>query len=297
MSYTLTPVLVDLPKLRALMGSKDTALLQAVIKKDRSEMLNVDEIADEFFDDFKKEIKAEYKAFAAGDFSGVDLKRVYPDPPPDEEDDDPKLNALLEGVEKLDEDSPRDVNKFKSLLKDYFKDDGIEDEEDEENGEDEDTAVRETTTGAALVHLIMGGNTDPAKGYKYGYALSHLCEYIGTVPEHEAWCSIRYASVEAVDVALKRAGIGPKTFAVEKHLQYRGAPVAIPAPDDFPAIGYLTRDEARKVLALMDPAKLDAAIRKAAEDYRDWLETAIAELRGWLEACSRTGRDLICFYY
>ncbi|HVK12818.1 MAG TPA: hypothetical protein VM597_28965 [Gemmataceae bacterium] len=259
MSYSLTPVLIDLPKLRDLMGSKDLAVLQAVIKKNRQDMLAIDEMGDEFFEEFEKEIKADYKAFVAGDLSRVDLKQVYPDPPDDGDDID----------------------------------DGDEDEDDDD---DEGEPTRETTTGAALVHLILGGSMDPSKGYKYGYALCHLCEHLGRVPDHDSWCSIRSRSVEAVDAVLKKAGVKPKTFSVEGHLQYRGAPVAIPAPDDFPAIGYLTRDEARTLLPLLDPAKIDAAIRNAPDDYQEWLETAIGELRAWLEACVKTDRDLICFY-
>src|SRR5688572_19205816 len=79
MSYTLTPIIVDLAAVKALMGSKKTAVLQAVIKKHRRAMVEADSQG-ESFEDFEKQIKAEYKAFAAGNFSSVDLNGSYSKP-------------------------------------------------------------------------------------------------------------------------------------------------------------------------------------------------------------------------
>jgi hypothetical protein len=70
---------------------------------------------------------------------------------------------------------------------------------------------------------------------------------------------------------------------------YRGAPVAIPEPDDFPFIGYLKAAEvgpALRALRAADFAELSPEVREA-----------VAELTGWLEACSRGASDLVCFYH
>jgi hypothetical protein len=294
MSYSLTPVAVDVARLRSLTGSKDAALLQAVIKKYRKQMISTDGLGEDF-DDFEDEIKAEYKAFAAGDFSAVDLNATYPDRPRDEDDDDEGMAALREDIGSVDTSDPAAMQKFiekhRDTLSEFLDD---EDEDGEDDDEDEEEPTRELTTGAALAHLILGGKPDPAVGYKYGYALSMLCEHIGTVPEHDSWCTIRSAAFDAVDEVLETIGVPPAEFTTHKFLVNRGSPVAIPEPDDFPYIGYLERDEIRKLLGRLDPAKVEAAIRDA--DEQEWLRTAIDELRSWLELCATTDRDLVCFY-
>src|SRR5262249_16573737 len=158
-----------------------------------------------------------------------------------------------------------------------------------------DRPAKELTTGAALVHMILGGKPDPSQGYKYGYALCSLCKHIGEVPEHDSWCTIRNAAFQAVDAVLKKAGVSPKAFSTSRFLLDRAPPVAITKADDFPSIGHLNRQEVRQILKLLDPAKLEAAIESSKES--EWLHSAISELRAWLETCAKTDRDLVCFYY
>jgi hypothetical protein len=143
--------------------------------------------------------------------------------------------------------------------------------------------------------MIMGGTKDKRFGFKYGYALDFLCRHLGEIPDNESWCSIRYETLDAIDTVLKDSGVRSKTFSVAKFLVERGAPVDIPKPDDFPSIGYLTRDEIPAILALLTPEKLSKAIRRS--DESDYFEGAFGELRSWLEACTKANRDLICFYY
>jgi hypothetical protein len=112
----------------------------------------------------------------------------------------------------------------------------------------------------------------------------------------DSWCTIRNAAFQAVDRVLAKAAGKSKAFSTSQFLVNRGAPISIPKPDDFPFIGYVTREEAAKILARLDPAKINAAIEKAKED-QEWLEEAIGELRSWLESCVKTDRDLICFYF
>jgi hypothetical protein len=299
-SYSLTPVVVDLRKLRKLMGSGDEAVLRAVFQQHAKELFNTDETFDDDFDEFKKEIRAEYKAFVAGDYSGVDLAATYPDREDDEdEEDDAETLAARAEYERIKATNPKAAEKFlndwvkKAMADCRFDDDG---NEIEEAGGDEPR--REVSTGAALVHLIMGGNPDPSLGFKYGYALFHLCLTLGDMPEeYDSWCSIRSRTLDLFDAFLKKAGVPPKTFAVNAFLVERGPPVEMPRPDDFPAIGYLDRDEIPAVVDLLDPARLGPVLAKQKGEEREWLEGATAELRSWLETCVRTKRDLVCFYF
>src|SRR5262249_30618052 len=120
-------------------------------------------------------------------------------------------------------------------------------DEAKKDGEAENAAESRTelTAGAALVQLVLGGKLDPSQGYKYGYALCSLCEYLGNVLAHDAWSSIRATGIDTVDAVLHKAGVGPGTFSVHRFLVERGAPVAMPRPEDFPYIGYLKRGEIR----------------------------------------------------
>src|SRR5205807_10023399 len=166
---------------------------------------------------------------------------------------------LLQGVDKLDPETPGADKRLLVLLRRYFSSDEGEEAEEEE---DEVEPVKELTTGAALAHLILGGKPDKSQGYKYGYALCNLCAYLGKIPRGDAWCSLRGASgaMEKVDAVLEKAGVAPAVFSVSGFLVERGAPVAMPAPDHFPSIGYLTREEIRRVLGLLNPAKVEAAV-------------------------------------
>jgi hypothetical protein len=293
--YSLRPILVEFRRLRSLMGSKDVQLLQAVIQKYRRQMLDVDALG-EFFQQFKADIKAEYQAFVAGDFSSVDLNPTYQDGDEIEEGDpevDEALARFLEGLDKLDPDAPGAEKRFLVLLRKYFRSDGQDEVE-----EAEVVPVKELTTGAALAHLVLGVKADTSQGYKYGYALRCLCTYLGKIPKHDAWCSLRSSSgaVARIDAVLQRAGVEPETFSVSQFLIRRGSPVAIPRPRNFPFIGYLKRAEVPQVLTLLDPLKIEAAIRSEEPDAQEWVREAIGELRAWLKACVKADRDLICFY-
>jgi hypothetical protein len=86
-----------------------------------------------------------------------------------------------------------------------------------------------------------------------------------------------------------------KTFSTDAFLVQRGPPVGILEPDNFPYVGYLRRAEIRRVLRLLDPAKVEAVVRRTREGW-DWARDALGELRGWLEAAAKMDRDLVCFY-
>lgn len=74
MSYTLTPIIIDLNQVRSFTGSKNTAVPRPSSRSTAKRCTALDD-GDELFEDFEDESKAEYKAFAAGDFSNFDLNQ------------------------------------------------------------------------------------------------------------------------------------------------------------------------------------------------------------------------------
>ena len=183
-----------------------------------------------------------------------------------------KDKALLARLKKALGD---DLEQIDAMLEDYA---------------DEDEGGEPLTTGAALRHMILGEpyRADEGLGFAYGYCFEALCQYYGDVLPNDQWSAMRYQWFDAVQKALERAGVAPKQFAI-RTLVERGAPVPLPEIDDFPGIGYLTKDEAAKARAAL--AKADLTKVKEPEAVG-----AIEQVRGWLDACERSGRDLVCTY-
>jgi hypothetical protein len=137
-----------------------------------------------------------------------------------------------------------------------------------------------------LRHLILGEAGDPAAGFKYGYALEWLCEHFGEPLNNSEWSAMRGQWFDTVGEALVAAGV-PATFSV-LNLAFRGSPVPIPEPDDFPGIGYFTPEEVPAAAAALDAADLGTM----PEDVRK----SVGQVRDWLGVCEETGRGLVCFY-
>ena len=92
---------------------------------------------------------------------------------------------------------------------------------------------------------------------------------------------------ESLNEGMKRAGISEETLGVYRHLMYRGAPLRIPAPYDFPYMGYLKNPEiapAADALLAAGPSAFDTEIR-----------AAVAQLSGWLDRALVLNSDLVFF--
>lgn len=50
-----------------------------------------------------------------------------------------------------------------------------------------------------------------------------------------------------------------------------------------------------ETIGRFDSAKIEAAMEGEDKYEQEWIRKAIGELRGWLEACTKDGRDLIRF--
>lgn len=166
------------------------------------------------------------------------------------------------------------------------------DEEERENEPElEEDELLPLPASEALRQIIMGEELDRQRGHVYAYLVKAICMVYDEFLDNSCWCPIRSSWLtEQFDSALGEAGVPPDVFAVGSHLLNRGCPFAIPAPDDFPAIGYLTPDEILPVVALLE--RIDPERFRPIGGHEQF-----AALRNWLMRCRDTGRGLICFYH
>lgn len=140
----------------------------------------------------------------------------------------------------------------------------------------------------ALTDLLANGPLNPAFGHRYGYAVELLCLHFGEVLDNSAWSSMRTEWAEQVQEAMTQLGIDSEIVSVTQ-LMYRGSPIAVPEPGDFPSIGFLRREEIGKAAAAIDSASLSSVDEEVQE--------SIMQVREWLERCEELNCDLVCFYY
>lgn len=155
--------------------------------------------------------------------------------------------------------------------------------------EQDDADDDEPTLEQALTDLLAGNDLNPWYGHKYAYAFELLCQHFGELLDNSAWSLIRSEWAVQVRDAMSQAGVDHGTFSMTGHLMYRGAPISIPPPDDFPFIGFLRKEEIGKALRAIDSADLT----KMDEE----VEESVVEIRGWLDHCWQLNCDLVCFYY
>jgi hypothetical protein len=171
-------------------------------------------------------------------------------------------------------------------LKQTFSHQLEQDAQDTDPDEDDDETP--LTLEEALDEIIEGKGLRKTQGHKYGHALELLCWHFGTHLSNQSFCGMRWQWSDEVEEALTGAGVPTEVFSLQEHLMCRGAPVKIPAPDDFPSIGFLKRAEigpALQAIESADFASLDLEQQEAA-----------AEIKGWLETCIKAQTDLVCFY-
>src|SRR5262249_18290578 len=112
-----------------------------------------------------------------------------------------------------------------------------------------------------------------------------LCLHLGEQLPHSNWHELAGSRwYKAIDQSIQSAGV-PATVLSIDHLTARGSPVPIPKYTDGPSIGYLKRFEIDKALTAFRDANVpNEKIDEYAED-----------IRGWLQNCADSKRDLICF--
>jgi hypothetical protein len=152
--------------------------------------------------------------------------------------------------------------------------------------EPEEAPPNLTAVPRAAWEILHRKRLDPDRAPIYVAALQLACAAIGEPLDNAEVAPAAPIHFEAVDAALATAGLARK-ISMSK-LVFGGPPIAIPATDDFPAIGYLT------------PATVKAARGLIAK--HDW-SAQPAEVQGtlrlvntWIEEAASRGEGLVCFY-
>lgn len=145
-----------------------------------------------------------------------------------------------------------------------------EDSDEEQEAAETDEEDEELSEDVALEHLIMGTRPVAGQAHVYGYALERICRFLG---ERLDTCYFEGTNSRYLD-----------QVKYVNSLVSRGPPVKLPPIDDFPAIGYLTRDECKS----FDCTDLDHPNREVRAGRNELFE--------WIEAAANEGKDLIGFW-
>lgn len=137
-----------------------------------------------------------------------------------------------------------------------------------------------------LADLMLGRPHADADAHVYGYCVKTLCELWGAPMPNDGWSGMRYGWFDTVSGTVARAGVS-YAFA---DLVAGGPGVDVPAPDDFPAMGHITRDTLQSHLDRLNGVDL------AGIDDRQVVE-AVRQVRSWLQVCRQDDMDLVCFYH
>ena len=128
------------------------------------------------------------------------------------------------------------------------------------NSADEEADQPPLTMRDALTQMVMGEKCAAEFAFLYGYAFEFLCRYFGESLPNGEWSAMPRGTLwaEKVDQALEDAGVPADMLRVGRHMMFRGTPIAIPQPEDFPSIGYLKRDEVKAAHQALGEANLAA---------------------------------------
>jgi len=257
MGYTLTPFVVDISKIAAVLGSKDESLFDLLTKDFKDEFDEIDALGD----DYEEEKEVEKRG---GIKSVDDALRMMRD--------------LLLGQGPLHSTAP-----------------DTRDEHENSGTDTKESRPPCASTADALRHLIMGDEFDRRVGFKYGYVLRCLCQYFGEELLHDNWCDLRSCHnwFQELDTTLRSIGVPAETLSISGHLCERGAPIPIPKYSGFPSIGYLTVAEIEVALKSLCAARIDDI---GEEEEEPWLPEGLDDVRCWLQTCSAAKCDLVCFY-
>jgi len=151
-----------------------------------------------------------------------------------------------------------------------------------------------TLEGALRAMANRETSRDPMPhAFQYGYALELLCRHLGTRimdDEHpELAASIR---------------VNPRGLRMTKELEWflslTHPPIPIPKPEDFPAVGFLSRNQAARRSAGIGDGTIDPTDPALPPWWRRWAKSLGAErdrYAAWLKRAVRERKDLIAFYY
>ncbi|NND61340.1 MAG: hypothetical protein HKN49_13865 [Gammaproteobacteria bacterium] len=168
------------------------------------------------------------------------------------------------------------------LVSEIIRDQGPLDEDD---GFIDDDSI---TIEQALRDLFSGARLNPGDGAAYAYALFALCNQLGEFQVNSEWSPMRAERGDIVNTAMKEAGIPEEVLGIHS-LMYRGAPLDIPEPGDFPSMGYLLNEELAPAVKALSGADLSVI----SDEFRP----AVTQVGLWLDRALALKSDLVCFYF
>ena len=303
MSYTLTPIATNLAKVCAAIGSKDKKLYDKLLARHRKVFKNLDAHYDSFDEDEAEvdveEVIASFQEFAQEFLNSIPGLLNGGAPAQVQSKRKSKVrwkldeDRFVQTFEKgLEERFPAVLSQIKRvekhiLSKPVKKPDLAKKQEVSYAHRSRSTPMRE-----ALRHLIMGEQYNLHVGFKYARALECICRHFGSALPGDPWTSLQAGAdlqwLLEIDEALQSAGVPKKTFRVLGHLAYRGSPIPIPESDS-PNVGHLWLEEIKTAQKAFVKAKVDRI-------KDETVQKGLNEVESWFRFCSKSKRDLICFY-
>ena len=137
-----------------------------------------------------------------------------------------------------------------------------------------------TAEGRALSALLGGPRPQGLTAADLAYALERLCDRLGRRVGSNGLSGIRSAFLEGAYRVIDPV-YAPTGFSLQRLVE-GGPPVALPPPDDFPAVGFVENDVVARAHAFTEaesPTLEDPDLDQVLVDLAEWL--AVAASRGW----------------
>jgi len=139
----------------------------------------------------------------------------------------------------------------------------------------------------AVKALIMGTVPEKGHGFMYAYAYERIVEHFGRYLNNNAFSSIRWSFMEAVEEDWKKSGLDE---ALPFDDLYIGkALCTFPSPDAYPRHGYWSPEQ------VVAGHKRFGEVQISAET--DDVHDAILAVQSWIADASRKGEGIVGFYY
>ncbi|MDI3288067.1 hypothetical protein [Polyangium sp. 15x6] len=139
----------------------------------------------------------------------------------------------------------------------------------------------------AVKALIMGTVPEKGHGFMYAYAYERIVEHFGRYLVNNAFSSIRWSFMEAVEEDWKKSGLDE--VLPFRDLYTSKALCTFPPPDDFPCHGYWSPEQ------VVAGNKRFGEIEISTET--DYVRDAIVATQSWVRDAARKGEGIVAFYY
>lgn len=136
----------------------------------------------------------------------------------------------------------------------------------------------------ALRQVINGEARQEEFAWQYGYALELLCIYLGVRLPNDHFEGLRGAAINMIGEidGLRELNHGSKL------------PIPVAAPSDFPAITFISDQDAVDKLTRYRPR---AASAEESDADQQWLKDVQDQYQTWLQESARSQRAIIAFLY